>query len=335
MSNTPDVVLQRYAELRFQQFYDTPLNDLSTPSDAFCEIPGAYIKFLVQNSPQICQWLDGHLNYDPERQNTLVSFFTMHMLRYMYAKNQFFDVDDRKKQDLTALYLDFLLDFRTLLNTSYPEQQLSAEFRQVMAVHQSSLAVFVQNLITQNRNWAFYEPVCSEYSPEIQLSILQTQLSDLTAPVLDLGCGTEGKLVDYLHKNGITAFGLDRVVDQRPHLIQADWFEYAFGTGQWGTIISHMALSNHFLHHHFSPDGHPEQYAYLYMRILNALKPGGEFLYTPGLPFIEDMLPEDRYWVERKFIPELRNTSVDTSLRGHYGTSVFYATKIIKRPVNA
>lgn len=98
MSNTPDVVLQRYAELRFQQFYDTPLNDLSTPSDAFCEIPGAYIKFLVQNSPQICQWLDGHLNYDPERQNTLVSFFTMHMLRYMYAKNQFFDVDDRKNR---------------------------------------------------------------------------------------------------------------------------------------------------------------------------------------------------------------------------------------------
>ena len=96
-----------------------------------------------------------------------------------------------------------------------------------------------------------------------------------------------------------------------------------------------MALSNHFLHHHFSPEGHPEQYAYLYMRILNALKPGGQFLYTPGLPFIEDMLPEDRYWVERKFIPELCNTSVDTSLRGHYGASVFYATKIIQRPVNA
>jgi hypothetical protein len=56
-----------------------------------------------------------------------------------------------------------------------------------------------------------------------------------------------------------------------------------------------MAFSNHFIYQHLNRLGQPEKYAAKYMQILNSLKPGGSFYYSPGLPFIECFLPEETY----------------------------------------
>jgi hypothetical protein len=96
--------------------------------------------------------------------------------------------------------------------------------------------------------------------------------------------------------------GVDRSASDSTDLIQADWLDYKIEHGAWGTIISHMAFSNHFVFQHLYKHGQVEPYARQYMAILKALKPGGSFYYTPGLPFIEAYLPEDSYQVARRHL---------------------------------
>ena len=91
-----------------------------------------------------------------------------------------------------------------------------------------------------------------------------------------------------------------------------------------------MAFSNHFLHHHLRRYGHPERYAQRYMHILAALKPGGSFCYTPGLPFIEDLLPSDRYRVERFSLPALATYPAADSLAAQSELDVLYACQITR-----
>ena len=84
---------------------------------------------------------------------------------------------------------------------------------------------------------------------------------------------------------------MDRNLEKTSNfLFQINWLESTFPSNTWGTVISHMAFSNHFTHHHLKTDGKFEAYARKYMEILNALKVGGSFIYTPGLSFIEELL---------------------------------------------
>lgn len=92
-----------------------------------------------------------------------------------------------------------------------------------------------------------------------------------------------------------------------------------------------MAFSTHFLHHHLRTDGHPERYARLYLDLLAALKPGGSLLYTPGLPFMENLLPAERYVVRRRPICLPETNPLDTAFRRRLGASVAYACRIVKR----
>ena len=41
------------------------------------------------------------------------------------------------------------------------------------------------------------------------------------------------------------------------------------------------------------------------MELLDSLKPGGEFYYTPDLPFIEQFLSSDSYIVEKNDIKDI------------------------------
>ena len=68
-------------------------------------------------------------------------------------------------------------------------------------------------------------------------------------------------------------------------------------------MLSHHAFSLHFLHHHRAQG--PEAYAYAqaYMAILRSLRVGGRFVYVPGLPFIEALLPAAQYRCTRAPLP--------------------------------
>ena len=91
-----------------------------------------------------------------------------------------------------------------------------------------------------------------------------------------------------------------------------------------------MAFSNHFLHHYLRQGGLLEQYAQSYMDLLSALKPQGSFLYTPGLPFIEELLPREEYFVDRFAINKMAQTQIDQYFQTTYGLDVLYACKVTK-----
>ena len=93
-----------------------------------------------------------------------------------------------------------------------------------------------------------------------------------------------------------------------------------------------MALSIHFLHHHLRPDGHPDRYAQKYMDVLQALRPSGRFIYAPGLPFIESLLPRNRYLVEKRPVTAVKGNTIDAALENQFETSVLYSCMVTKRP---
>lgn len=123
-------------------------------------------------------------------------------------------------------------------------------------------------------------------------------------PVLDIGCGINGLLVDYLKNQGIDVLGIDRFKFTISNLITADWLEYDYGKEKWGTIVSNLGFSNHFNHHNLREDGNYVGYGKTYMNILNALKFGGCFHYAPDLPFIEKYLDSKRFELKKYEINE-------------------------------
>src|SRR5690606_22427457 len=82
-----------------------------------------------------------------------------------------------------------------------------------------------------------------EYSARFQLRLLDLDPSRLVEPVLDLGCGASGGLVNFLRSQGKAAFGLDRLAPPGSHFYRQDWFEFDFGRGEWGTLIAHHSFS--------------------------------------------------------------------------------------------
>ena len=170
----------------------------------------------------------------------------------------------------------------------------------------------------------------SEYEADLQLRVLGVGPGDLEEPILDLGCGRNATLVRQLIHLGKEAIGLERLGSKQSFVVSADWHEYPLGSETWGTIISHMAWSNRFLHHHIRADGQPERYARRYLEVLEALKKGGSFFYSPGLPFIEKHVSRERYSVRASELPEISGTTIEADLRARYGTTVCYSTKVTK-----
>ncbi|MGC4070481.1 MAG: hypothetical protein QM784_38615 [Polyangiaceae bacterium] len=88
-----------------------------------------------------------------------------------------------------------------------------------------------------------------------------------------------------------------------PFVLAKDWFDVRFEPSSLGTVVSHLAFSLHFLHHHWHSGERAYEYARKYMELLHALVPGGRLVYAPGLPFIEEMLDTGTFNVERRELP--------------------------------
>jgi hypothetical protein len=94
-----------------------------------------------------------------------------------------------------------------------------------------------------------------------------------------------------LRQQGVAAYGVDRfIASPEPYLKAGDWPDVALPAGQWGTIVSNLSFSNHFLHHHYRNSADCTRYAVKYMEILRALRPGGSYHYAPSLPMVEKYL---------------------------------------------
>jgi SAM-dependent methyltransferase len=223
------------------------------------------------------------------------------LAQFMQA-NQFLSFNAGDKQDLEARYARLLDDLEALGSSPRARHEVET----LLARHYARLRDFL--LLTNGEaSFGAYQnspevPAipCAEYSAQLQCELLGIVPSVLRQPVLDLGCGSEARLVEHLRTLGVEAYGTDRLVDERPYLLRGSWLEVAWEAQSWGTIISHMAFSNHFWHHYLKQDGKLEAYARTYREILRALKEGGTFIYAPGLPPVEAILEEsEKYSLTR------------------------------------
>lgn len=221
--------------------------------------------------------------------------------------NQFLLIGDDDRGTLKEIYGAFLDDIKQLL---VGPEMTNAEtalriLREAVVDHHVAIWQFARALVEEQfvtgedgPAGAAFAPPCHEYDAEFQLALWGLDPAslhgELLEPILDLGCGAQASLVHYLREAGLEAYGIDKFAEEGAWVSRGDWLDEPLQPDHWGTIISHMGFSNHFFHHHLRKDGHPEQYARRFMDILDAIKPGGRFLYAPGLPFFESLLPEDR-----------------------------------------
>ena len=140
---------------------------------------------------------------------------------------------------------------------------------------------------------------CAEYSSVFQLNLLDIDSRYIIEPVLDIGCGEHGYLVEYFRGQHMAAYGIDCLKKSSHYFYDDNWLEFSYGHERWGTIISHLSFNSHFLHHFLLNDGLDILFAQTYMNILESLVPGGHWIYTPAVHFMEDLLPHEKYVINR------------------------------------
>ena len=223
-------------------------------------------------------------------ESRLIDHIINRSLAEFYRLNQFYYFSNRDKKMLRSIYVSLLQNIKTDDDLSVYEETHYDKLSKWLA----ETNPFAPKLYNAKKE-TLQKVVCEEYNALLQLDLLHIDLNNIKQPVLDIGCGKNGELVDFLRKSGIEAFGFDRCITNTEFCKDADWFDYHYGNEKWGTIISNLGFSNHFNHHHLRSDGNYVAYAQTYMQILHSLKSGGTFHYAPGLPFIEKFLDKEKY----------------------------------------
>lgn len=203
--------------------------------------------------------------------------------------HQFIELSPRAIAELTRLFEGVV----EVVRTAKAHALEATSMRAALQSHLNALAAW------QGQHVEATAPavVCGEYSAALQMDVLGFATWQLSAPLLDLGCGAQAHLVRHLRGLGWDAHGLDRLAPRDVQLAGAPpfstWLACTLPPAAFATITSHMAFSLHFLHHHIRGGGGGIglRYADTYRHILLALRPGGHFVYTPSLPFVESSLP--------------------------------------------
>ncbi|MCE5171609.1 class I SAM-dependent methyltransferase [Paenibacillus profundus] len=229
-----------------------------------------------------------------QEQGQLIQYSTRKIIELFIKTNQFLNFTSKDYARLSVVNYTFMQQIRDILHHHFPLPEQA--IRAVFAVHYNQLRMF---LIDTNGKDIFkkyelsehtFEIVCAEYRPEFQICMLHLDLEQMMEPVLDIGCGHSGKLVNYLRANGIEAYGMDRMVEDNGWFMNRNWSDTKFPDNHWGMMISHMAFSNHFGHHLYRKDGKYREYMTKFTNMLHSLKVGGSFVYTPQIPFLEDVI---------------------------------------------
>ncbi len=236
----------------------------------------------------------------PDSKQSLIDYATDKAIEEFCRVNQYYSFDLKAKNNLRKIYSDLFENFQTKTNSI---EDISKNHYEKLKSWLKENNPFAEK-IYKNGDEKVSQVACSEYSPELQIDILQIDVKHLMQPVLDIGCGVNGYLVNYLKNQGIEVLGIDRFKFTTSNLITADWLEYDYGKEKWGTIVSNLGFSNHFNHHNLREDGNYIEYGKNYMNILNSLKVGGCFHYAPDLPFIEKYLDNKQFDLRKYEINE-------------------------------
>jgi hypothetical protein len=225
----------------------------------------------------------------------LITYASDEMIKAVYSINQFINVQEDKKEELKEIYRQ---SWRFISGGMDVKDCLFKKHYPAISLWLSSLyPPLIKEYLKEQKETGSI--ICEEYTPEFQLQILGINISSLMQPVLDIGCGKNASLVKFLRENGIEAFGFDRLIEtETEYLGKSDWLNYNYKIKKWGTIISNAAFSNHVMYTARYEPGKLKSYLLIYNEIINSLKPGGEFIYAPGLPFIEEHLDREKYFIK-------------------------------------
>lgn len=236
--------------------------------------------------------------------------------RWLWSRHQFVQLSLAERAELGQSITRALLGL-----------EQTGDVASTLVVHRAELAAFVRARFGATPR----EVVCAEYSPELQLAVLGLAGARLAEPILDVGCGEQALLVGWLRARGLDATGLDRALRSelgRAPGTDGDWLKFDYGRERYGSVLSHLGFTLHFLHHHLAQRDAAYDYARAYMAILGSLKPGGRFVYTPGLPFLEPLLERSMYRVHHvPFTDELRVASL-RQIEASTGLSLSHATHV-------
>ncbi|NLG49667.1 MAG: class I SAM-dependent methyltransferase [Chloroflexi bacterium] len=300
------------------------------------------LRLFVDRREGVLAVLESELN-DVHRSSRegLVRLFVTSTQTYLHRNNQFITLSKQDREALNIIYTAYLEEMVRMVTEERDEAEVAQLLYQTVDAHLHRLQAFVARLGAAHSEGGTSlldaSVVCEEYPVPLQLDVLGLGPDQLREPILDVGCGSRGLLVAHLRALGLEAYGIDRQIEPAEGLYEADWLEYPLAPSTWGTILSHMAFSNHFLFHHLYKRGTPEAYARRYMELLRGLQVGGMLLYTPGLPFIERLLPPDEFQVERHNVPAARQSPIHAAygrILGNangLGGGVLYAARVVRR----
>ena len=162
--------------------------------------------------------------------------------------------------------------------------------------HRSSLIEIIKTKVADNETILI---PCSEYSISLQLKILRINSSGIASPIIDIGCGKAARLVKYLNTNHKDVYGIDQYYNKLPYIMCENWLDFHFLPETWGTIISHMAFSNHFRRALVYKSKEVKKYEDKFKEMLLSLRFGGRLIYSPSIPEIEKDLDHKEYVIER------------------------------------
>lgn len=224
--------------------------------------------------------------YQRDEWEDISRHFTTRVIRIFTYNNQYLYFKRESQEKLKEIYRGFIGNIYALLNREKIDRQ---DIEMELYKHSCNLCDFLiatngNDIFNRYRNRYIDKLVCEEYSARLQLKILKLDLNHIVEPILDIGCGESANLVKYLRKLGFDAYGVDRNLKSNDYLILSDWFDVDYSKEYWGTIISHMAFSNHIWHHKNRKDGYVLDLYNKMEEILQSLKIGGRFIYAPSLP---------------------------------------------------
>jgi hypothetical protein len=328
MQSDVPAAMQLLHQLAVARYDGCPLRKLCTLDAALSELDDSLTASLYVDREQLVERLDEAL----AGLAAVVQQLVGRTVRQLHARNQFLHIDEAAMRELAAMHERFVPALRSALARADSEQQLKTRVQEVLRSHVASLGGVLLRLDEPGRNhgMVFREVKCAQYEPVLQLRVLGLEPETMLDPVLDLGCGESAALVRHLRDLGHEAFGIERVGQVSELLVGTDWLQTPLQPGAWGTVLSHLGFSNHFLHEHLRVGGLAERYAHKYMELLRALKPGGSLVYSPGLPFVETLLSREAYSVMKLPVPRVVGGVCDDEMSSVYGSSVFYACRVTR-----
>ncbi|ULQ59907.1 class I SAM-dependent methyltransferase [Brucepastera parasyntrophica] len=213
--------------------------------------------------------------------------------RECMVKNQYVIFSENQYAEIKKLYEKLVFDLK-----KKADERAHIPVEKIVSLHRNSLI----GILGHSGGSAAPSPaICSEYTLDLQEKILHLQISFLAEPILDIGCGEQALLTKELRKNNKTVIGIDQFFhsDAADYLLCKNWLEFEYQSCSWGSIVSHMAFSNHFIHHLSGQTGMAGKYEEVFFAILDSLKPGGTFYYAPAIPSIENKVDTEKYSIKR------------------------------------